>query len=241
MTNRCHSGSEVASRGQEVSPHVGYGAPGGPGRREASSGGSDATVADPRSDGQAGIIDRTVGRRHQPAVPRPGRMASARCRRRHLRPARTVATPTLRTALLWTLARLAVLGRGPGVADREGLPRQRRRTRVDAATTDAGGAVSTATTPLPPDNLGLAAGFAEVGECLVNEGTDDFPARCGSRSVMPRRTVSSTVCWRVSMSGSPTTTAPAECVVRRTAIGTTTTSSATGRGESFVLCMTDRP
>lgn len=45
--------------------------------------------------------------------------------------------------------------------------------------TPSGGGEGGGTTPAPPtstpNNLGLAAGFAQVGDCLVNDGTDDTP------------------------------------------------------------------
>ena len=48
-------------------------------------------------------------------------------------------------------------------------------TPVPAPTAGGGGGAPTAGPPASPDNLGLAAGFAQVGDCLVNDGTDDSP------------------------------------------------------------------
>lgn len=52
-----------------------------------------------------------------------------------------------------------------------------RPAAAPSPTPVAGGEGSGATraTTSSPDNLGLAAGFAQVGDCLVNDGTDEFP------------------------------------------------------------------
>lgn len=145
-----------------------YGPPGGPGPVERPPQGYDPP-SDPWGDGGW----------EMPLTPTPGYPAHpADWPRADWSPAADPAPPPPRrrhTGLLVALA-LAVLVAAGAVATTVYLVSGDDRRVTTSPTPTAGGAGGASPgPPASPDNLGLAAGFAQVGDCLVNDGTPDSP------------------------------------------------------------------
>ena len=208
----------------------GYGAPGGPAPPGGSSGGY-GPPSDPWGDEQAWDSAASQSA-YAPYHPGPGWSEG---------PPPPPYVPRRRYLGLFIALGLAVMVAAAGVATTVYLASggARESTRATSAAGGAGG--GTAPTPTStPDNLGLAAGFAEVGDCLVNDGTDDAPQMritlCDAEEDRVIYRVLARFDERV-----------ADDDGARRVCGSTDGYRyhyyfiSDRRGESFVLCMTDRP